>query len=85
MQLFTRRSARVLFKNMRLQRWCFDVELVFLANQMKIPIAEENVTWTEVPGSKIKPWTVLSMAFEMLLIKSGYMSGLWPVVIEQAM
>ena len=30
-KLFTRAAARVLFGNQRLQRWCFDVELVHLA------------------------------------------------------
>ena len=30
-KLFTRGAARVLFGNQRLQRWCFDVELVHLA------------------------------------------------------
>jgi len=30
-KLFTRSAARVLFGNQRLQRWCFDVELVHLA------------------------------------------------------
>ena len=33
-QLFTRRAAAVIFGNQRLQRWCFDVELLFLAEQV---------------------------------------------------
>ena len=50
MQLFTRRAAQALFPNQRLQRWCFDVELLFLASRLQIPVAEVAVTWTEIPG-----------------------------------
>ena len=39
-QLFTRRAAAMVFPNQRLQRWCFDVELVYLAEQLGIPLAE---------------------------------------------
>jgi dolichyl-phosphate beta-glucosyltransferase len=84
MQIFTRRTARVLFQNMRLQRWCFDVELIYLANRFRIPIAEENVAWTEVAGSKIRFWSVLSMAFELLMVKAAYTSGAWTVLGEHS-
>ena len=50
MQLFTRRTARLLYKNQRIKRWCFDVELIYLAQQLRIPIAEVPVDWREVPG-----------------------------------
>lgn len=51
MQLFTRRAARLLYKNQRIKRWCFDVELIYLAQQLRIPIAEVPVEWREVPGT----------------------------------
>ena len=34
-QIFTRQAAAVIFGNQRLQRWCFDVELLFLAEQVQ--------------------------------------------------
>jgi dolichyl-phosphate beta-glucosyltransferase len=40
LQLFTRRAAALLAANQRLQRWCFDVELVWLADQLSIPTTE---------------------------------------------
>lgn len=49
-QLFTRPAARALYSNQRLQRWCFDVELIFLAQRLGIPIVETSVNWTEIPG-----------------------------------
>ncbi|KAG1656832.1 hypothetical protein FOA52_006287, partial [Chlamydomonas sp. UWO 241] len=45
-KLFTRAAAATLFGNQRLQRWCFDVELLYLAEQLDIPVAEVPVHWT---------------------------------------
>lgn len=42
-KLFTRRAAAVLYSNQRLQRWCFDVELIFIAQRLGIPIKEVQV------------------------------------------
>ncbi|EFJ46724.1 hypothetical protein VOLCADRAFT_92792 [Volvox carteri f. nagariensis] len=69
-KLFTRRSAAILFSNMRLQRWCFDVELLYLAEQLQIPVCEVFVNWTEIPGSKIRFTSILLMALELLIIKA---------------
>lgn len=49
-QLLTRRTTRLLAGNQRLQRWCFDVELIYVAQKLGIPIAEVSVNWTEIPG-----------------------------------
>jgi dolichyl-phosphate beta-glucosyltransferase len=76
-QLFTRRTAKLLFRNLRLQRWCFDVELTHLALHFRVPIAEESVNWQEMPGSKITPLSALSMAWELFLMKSAYGFGWW--------
>jgi hypothetical protein len=40
----------VLYVNQRLQRWCFDVELIYLAQRLRIPIVEAAVNWTEIAG-----------------------------------
>eukprot|EP00124_Ichthyophonus_hoferi_P000684 Ihof_evm13s27 gene=Ihof_evmTU13s27 len=39
-KLFTRSSARILFSNLHLERWCFDVELLYTAQGMGMPIIE---------------------------------------------
>ena len=39
-----------MYKNQRIKRWCFDVELIYLAQELHIPIAEVPVQWREVPG-----------------------------------
>ncbi len=39
-KLFTKRAALLLFDNLHLRRWAFDTELVMLANQLCLDIAE---------------------------------------------
>lgn len=43
-KMFTRRAAAAVYSNQRLQRWCFDVELLFIAQHLGIPIKEVQVT-----------------------------------------
>ncbi|MEW5299785.1 MAG: hypothetical protein WDW38_010878 [Sanguina aurantia] len=82
-KLFTRRAAASLFSNQRIQRWVFDVELVFLADQLGVPITEVFVAWTEMPGSKIRFHSIITMALELLVIKVAYAwMGLWRVNSE---
>ncbi|KAL3153055.1 hypothetical protein ABBQ38_012078 [Trebouxia sp. C0009 RCD-2024] len=82
-KLFTRRAARSLYKNQRIKRWCFDVELIYLAQELHIPIAEVPVQWREVPGSKIRLTSMISMAVELLAVLLGYkVFGQWTIKSE---
>ncbi|PNH05994.1 Dolichyl-phosphate beta-glucosyltransferase [Tetrabaena socialis] len=82
-KLFTRRAAAILFSNQRLQRWCFDVELLYLAEQLQIPVCEVSVNWTEIPGSKISFTSIILMALELLIIKVAYqVTGAWTIRSE---
>ncbi|KAL3684261.1 hypothetical protein R1sor_002283 [Riccia sorocarpa] len=78
-KMFTRSAARQLFTNMRLNRWCFDVELVYLCKRLAIPILEVAVTWTEIPGSKISVLSIIHMLFELVLIRMGYGFRVWKI------
>jgi dolichyl-phosphate beta-glucosyltransferase len=71
-KLATRRAAASLFSNQRLQRWCFDVELALLASRLGVPLREVGVCWTEMPGSKIRPTSVLHMAWELCVLRLAY-------------
>ncbi|KAF8069502.1 ALG5 [Scenedesmus sp. PABB004] len=82
-KMFTRRAAATLATNQRLQRWCFDVELIYLAQALGVPIKEVQVQWMEMPGSKIRFTSVLHMAFELLTIKLCYgWLRLWRIAEE---
>jgi dolichyl-phosphate beta-glucosyltransferase len=77
-KLFTRKSAHLLFTNLHLERWAFDVELLFLAQQQHIPVCEIPVNWTEVPGSKLDPLRAsIEMGRDLFKIRLAYMTGIW--------
>ncbi|KAM3717564.1 Dolichyl-phosphate beta-glucosyltransferase [Dirofilaria immitis] len=72
-KLFTRGAVSKLFPLLHIERWAFDVELLFLAEQFNIPIREVPVTWHEVDGSKIVPvisW--IQMGRDLMLIWFRY-------------
>ena len=46
-------------------------------------MAEVQVNWTEVPGSKIRPTSMIHMAAELAAIRLGYGLGLWTVRGEE--
>ncbi|CAM6129726.1 unnamed protein product [Calypogeia fissa] len=78
-KLFTRSAARQLFLNLRLERFSFDVELVYLCKRLHIPILEVAVTWTEIPGSKVRPLSMVHMALELVLLRLGYGLQFWKI------
>ncbi|KAK4765218.1 hypothetical protein SAY86_026308 [Trapa natans] len=78
-KMFTRAAARKLFTNMRLKRWCFDVELVYLCKYFKIPMIEISVNWSEIPGSKVNLFSIPNMLWELALMSVGYRTGMWEI------
>ena len=81
MQLLTRRTARTLVGNQRLQRWCFDVELIYVAQKLGIPIAEVPVNWTEIPGEHLLTASgILAVALRFLGKVQSQMLCLSPCV-----
>ncbi|KAL6276966.1 hypothetical protein ACE6H2_020567 [Prunus campanulata] len=51
--MFTRAAARKLFTNIRLNRWCFDVEVVYLCKWFIIRMIEISVNWW-IEGEPVK-------------------------------
>ncbi|GAB2300111.1 hypothetical protein Dimus_034150 [Dionaea muscipula] len=78
-KMFTRAAARKLSANIHLKRWCFDVELVYLCRYFRIPTAEIAVTWSEIPGSKLSPLSIVNMLWEIALMFVGYRTGMWKI------
>ncbi|KAH6802932.1 Nucleotide-diphospho-sugar transferases superfamily protein [Perilla frutescens var. frutescens] len=78
-KMFTRAAARKLFTNIRLKRWCFDVELVYLCKYFDIPMIETSVTWSEIPGSKVNLLSIPNMLWELALMSVGYRTGMWEI------
>jgi dolichyl-phosphate beta-glucosyltransferase len=42
-KMFSRHTAALLYTNQRLQRWCFDVELLYLCSRLRVPVREVQV------------------------------------------
>lgn len=77
-KLFTRGAARTLFGLMHVERWAFDVELLFVAQHFGMPVEEVAVRWTEIDGSKVTPvWSWLQMGRDLILIWFRYTIGAW--------
>lgn len=75
-KLFTRGAAQLLFNNQHLDRWAFDVELMYLAKQLQLPVVEVPVTWSEVDGSKLSMVRDgIRMAIDMLIARVLYVTG----------
>nr|SVE83261.1 EOG090X0BIY [Daphnia magna] len=51
-KLLTRPTARLCFPNLHIERWAFDVELIYIAEYMNIPTGEVSVRWMEIEGKK---------------------------------
>ena len=63
---------------MHLERWSFDVELLFLARRLGIPIAEVQVNWHEVDGSKLNVvMDSLKIGRDVLMVRVLYFLRLW--------
>ncbi|XP_054859048.1 dolichyl-phosphate beta-glucosyltransferase [Eublepharis macularius] len=77
-KLLTREAASRTFSTLHIERWAFDVELLYIAQCFKIPIAEVAVNWTEIEGSKLVPfWSWLQMGRDLLFIRLRYLTGAW--------
>ena len=62
----------------RLQRWSFDLEVIYLAQRAGVPVREVGVNWEEKDGSKLKVTSMVHMGFEVLLLLVCYrITGLW--------
>ena len=61
-----------------MERWAFDVELLYLARKARIQVAEVPVAWHDVEGSHLNVIDAsLTMARDMLMVKMLYMFGIW--------
>lgn len=54
-KLFTAEAAKPLFDMQRLERFSFDLELLFLARKAGMKVTEVPVEWIDAPGSTVSP------------------------------
>jgi dolichyl-phosphate beta-glucosyltransferase len=79
-KLFSRSAARSIFPAQHLPTWMFDVELLLLAKELAIPVAEVSITWHEVPGSKLHVVKdSVRMLRDLLVLRANHLLGRWKV------
>jgi len=79
-KLFSRQAAQKIYLQMHVERWAFDVELLYIAEKLNIPIVEVDVNWQEIPGSKLDPFTAsFQMGIDILAIWFRYILGIWKI------
>ena len=82
-KLFTRSTAMKIFSNIHIHRWAFDIEVIYIAESLGIPMAEVAVHWKEVEGSKLIQSkfdivkTSALMARDLLCNRLCYLLGIW--------
>ena len=76
LKAFTPRAARAIFPRLRIDRWGFDPEILFLAVMARMKVAEVPVEWAHDNRSKINPITDgFRMFTEMLRIRRYDLAG----------
>ncbi|PPQ98040.1 hypothetical protein CVT26_003035 [Gymnopilus dilepis] len=77
-KLFSRSAAQQIFPAQHLPTWIFDVELLLLAKQLRIPVAEVPIEWHEVAGSKLNVVTAsVQMLRDLLIVRANHLLGRW--------
>ncbi|KNC75836.1 dolichyl-phosphate beta-glucosyltransferase [Sphaeroforma arctica JP610] len=82
-KLFTRKSAADVTRVLHLERWCFDVEALYIGQCLNMPLAEVAVNWQEIDGSKLDPTqAMIEMFKDLVTIKTYYTLGIWSIPKE---
>lgn len=73
---FNRKAVETIFTRQHIERWGFDVELLFLARKFGLKIVEVPVEWAHDDRSKINPLVDgIKMFAEMLSIRWNSITG----------
>lgn len=68
-KFFKKNVAKDLIQNQTIDRWGFDIELLYLAKKKNYSVKEIPVTWIDSPDSKVKPFDFLKTFAELLKIR----------------
>jgi len=83
-KLIKRKTAQILFKTLHIERWAFDVEMLKIAEMLKLPIGEVSVRWSEIEGSKLNPIVdAVKMFRDIALLWLRYAIGAWKLPSKQ--
>jgi len=77
-KLFERQSAHEIFRRQRLERFGFDVEILFIARHLRIPAVEVPVRWSHAAGTKVNMLRdSCTMFLDLLRIRWNQLRGFY--------
>lgn len=75
-KLLEANAAKQIFGLVKITRWAFDIEMLIIARELSIPIAEIAVIWNDSAGSKLRAGrAAVNTLKEVILIKKNLRSG----------
>ena len=88
-KLMTSSAGRVLYRDLNLKGWTQDVEVIYRARAMGIPVGQCDVPWVDKEGSKLVSnasdaiFVSLEMLSEIANMRLRYALGVWKVPSSQ--
>ena len=85
MKLMTLGAANTLYRDLNLRRWSHDVEVLYRAKILAVPVAEVPVKWEDKDGSKLVTsaggaiGASIRMLLEIIQMRIEYALGRWQV------
>ena len=77
-KLFETRAAREMFRRQRLERFGFDVEVLYLARRLGYRVIEVPVRWSHAEGTKVSMFRdSLNMFLDLVRIRWNALRGLY--------
>lgn len=74
-KLFQTRAAQDIFRRQQLERFGFDVEVLFIARKLGYHIIEVPVRWNDVAGTKVGTLSGLSAFLDPLRVRINQLKG----------
>lgn len=74
-KMFTAQAAALIFPYLTIDRWGFDVELLAVARQRGLKIAERPIRWENDPNSKVSGSAYLEVLKEVVQIRINIWKG----------
>jgi len=76
---FTQKAARAIFPLQTIERFGFDVELLYAARRKGFRIREVQVSWSDSPGSRVRVLRDSARMFlDLLVIRWNDLKGRYP-------
>ena len=76
-KLLTRDAAALTLPHLHIERWAYDVEMLYVAQRLGLGVVSAQVPFEDVPGSKVTWWTPVEMLLDVIRVSTLYRLGVW--------